>query len=55
MLEAAAGGEHGDWAGAAAGVFEACVAAIPYAPATAFQSREKDKLARRDDGRRASR
>jgi glycosyltransferase involved in cell wall biosynthesis/predicted metal-dependent phosphoesterase TrpH len=49
VLEAAAGGEHGDWAGAAAGVFEACVAAIPYAPATAFQSREKDKLARRDE------
>ena len=48
MLEAAGGGAHGDWAGAAAGVFEACVAVIPYAPATAFQSREKDKLAARD-------
>jgi hypothetical protein len=30
--DAAAGGEGGDWASAAAGVFEACVAAIPYAP-----------------------
>jgi glycosyltransferase involved in cell wall biosynthesis/predicted metal-dependent phosphoesterase TrpH len=50
VLEAAAGGEQGDWAGAAAGVFEACVAAIPYAPATAFQAREKDKLATRDGG-----
>jgi glycosyltransferase involved in cell wall biosynthesis/predicted metal-dependent phosphoesterase TrpH len=62
VLAAAAGGEHGDgagtaasggqgdWAGAAASVFEACVAAIPYAPATAFQAREKDKLASRDGG-----
>ena len=48
VLDAAAGGDHGDWAGAAASVFEACVAAIPYAPATAFQGREKDKLAERD-------
>jgi glycosyltransferase involved in cell wall biosynthesis/predicted metal-dependent phosphoesterase TrpH len=47
---AAASGGHGDWAGAAASVFEACVAAIPYAPATAFQAREKDKLASRDGG-----
>ena len=43
VLEAAAGGERGDWSGAAAGVFEACVPVIPYAPATAFQAREKDK------------
>jgi glycosyltransferase involved in cell wall biosynthesis len=50
VLEAASGGEHGDWGGAAAEVFGACIAAIPYAPATAFQSREKDKLARRDGG-----
>ena len=48
VLDAAAGGEHGDWAGAAAEVFEACVTVIPYAPATAFQGREKDKLAARD-------
>ena len=48
VLDAAAGGEHGDWAGAAAEVFDACVTVIPYAPATAFQGREKDKLAARD-------
>src|SRR6478735_604576 len=33
---------------AAADVFTACVAAIPYAPAAAFLGREKSKLARRD-------
>ncbi|MEO8688990.1 MAG: glycosyltransferase [Solirubrobacteraceae bacterium] len=44
VLEAASGADQADWAGAAAGVFEACIAAIPYAPATAFQSREKHKL-----------
>ena len=48
VLAAASAGDDGDWTGAAAGVFEACVAAIPYAPATAFQSREKHKLAPRD-------
>jgi glycosyltransferase involved in cell wall biosynthesis/predicted metal-dependent phosphoesterase TrpH len=48
VLEAAKGGDHGDWAGAAAEVFEACVAVIPYAPATAFQSREKHKLVARE-------
>jgi glycosyltransferase involved in cell wall biosynthesis/predicted metal-dependent phosphoesterase TrpH len=48
VLDAATGGDHGDWAGAAAEVFEACVAAIPYAPATAFQSREKHKLVTRE-------
>jgi glycosyltransferase involved in cell wall biosynthesis/predicted metal-dependent phosphoesterase TrpH len=47
--EAAAGG-RADWAGAALGVFEACVAAVPYAPAAAFLGREKDKVASRDDG-----
>lgn len=36
---------HADWAGAALGVFEASVAAIPYAPAAAFLGREKGKLA----------
>jgi glycosyltransferase involved in cell wall biosynthesis len=48
VLEAAAGGDDGDWAGAATEVFEACVAAIPYAPATAFLSRERHKLVTRD-------
>ena len=38
-----------DWAGAAMGIFEACVAAVPYAPATAFLGREKGKLAARED------
>ncbi|MEA2195627.1 MAG: hypothetical protein QOG42_2061, partial [Solirubrobacteraceae bacterium] len=32
----------------AAALFEACLAAIPYAPAAAFLGREKAKLARRD-------
>ena len=35
-------------AAAAADVFTACVAAIPYAPAAAFLGREKHKLARRE-------
>jgi glycosyltransferase involved in cell wall biosynthesis len=38
----------GDPAGAALGVFAACVPAVPYAPATAFLGREKRKLAHRD-------
>ena len=33
---------------ALAAIFDACVAAIPYAPATAFLGREKAKLARRE-------
>jgi glycosyltransferase involved in cell wall biosynthesis/predicted metal-dependent phosphoesterase TrpH len=43
---------------AAQGIFQACIAAIPYAPATAFLANEQDKLAaipggrRRDDGER---
>jgi glycosyltransferase involved in cell wall biosynthesis/predicted metal-dependent phosphoesterase TrpH len=37
--------------GVAAGVFDACVAAVPYAPAAAFLGREKAKLARRDGDR----
>jgi glycosyltransferase involved in cell wall biosynthesis/predicted metal-dependent phosphoesterase TrpH len=37
---------------AAAGLFDACVAAIPYAPAAAFLGREKAKLARGDGGTR---
>jgi glycosyltransferase involved in cell wall biosynthesis/predicted metal-dependent phosphoesterase TrpH len=36
---------------AAVGVFESCIAAIPYAPATAFLANEKAKLdTRREDG-----
>ena len=36
---------------AAAGLFESCIAAIPYAPATAFLANEKAKLdPRREDG-----
>ena len=34
----------GDLGAAAAGLFDACVAAIPYAPAAAFLGREKGKL-----------
>ena len=37
--------DDGDWAGAATQVFEACIAAVPYAPASAFLGREKRKLA----------
>ena len=37
-----------DLAGAAGTLFDACLAAIPYAPAAAFLGREKAKLARRD-------
>ena len=48
VLDAARAASDGDWAGAAAEVFDACVAVIPYAPATAFQGREKDKLAARE-------
>ncbi len=36
---------QGDLAGAASGLFEACIAAIPYAPATAFLAAEQVKLA----------
>jgi glycosyltransferase involved in cell wall biosynthesis/predicted metal-dependent phosphoesterase TrpH len=38
---------RGDVAGAAAGLFEAIVPAVPYAPATAFLGAEKAKLAAR--------
>ncbi|MBW3608446.1 MAG: glycosyltransferase, partial [Actinobacteria bacterium] len=37
-----------DVAAAAAALFDACLAAIPYAPAAAFLGREKAKLARRE-------
>ncbi len=36
---------HTDVRGAAEGVFEACIATIPYAPATAFLANEQAKLA----------
>jgi glycosyltransferase involved in cell wall biosynthesis/predicted metal-dependent phosphoesterase TrpH len=39
---------HGDYGVAALDLFQACVPAIPYAPATAFLGREKGKLARVD-------
>jgi len=37
-----------DYLGAAAGIFDACVAAIPYAPAAAFLGKEKAKLVHRE-------
>jgi glycosyltransferase involved in cell wall biosynthesis/predicted metal-dependent phosphoesterase TrpH len=47
---AAAHGEA-ELAPAAVGLFESCIAAIPYAPATAFLANEKAKLdTRREDG-----
>ena len=48
LLAQAAAAEP-DWAGAATGIFEACVAAVPYVPAAAFLGREKGKLAARED------
>jgi glycosyltransferase involved in cell wall biosynthesis/predicted metal-dependent phosphoesterase TrpH len=38
--------EESDVSAAAAGLFESCIAAIPYAPATAFLAKEQAKLAR---------
>jgi len=38
----------GDLGAAAAGLFDACIAAIPYAPAAAFLGREKAKLVQRE-------
>ena len=46
IAAAAPGGA--DLAAAATTLFDACLAAIPYAPATAFLGREKAKLAHRD-------
>jgi glycosyltransferase involved in cell wall biosynthesis len=46
-LAQAARAEGADHGAAALGLFDACVAAIPYAPATAFLGREKRKLAER--------
>jgi glycosyltransferase involved in cell wall biosynthesis/predicted metal-dependent phosphoesterase TrpH len=43
--------EQSDLMPAAVGLFDSCMAAIPYAPATAFLANEKAKLdARREDG-----
>ncbi|HKE81504.1 MAG TPA: glycosyltransferase [Solirubrobacteraceae bacterium] len=42
---------NGDLGAAAAGLFDACVAAIPYAPAAAFLGREKGKLVQREGER----
>jgi glycosyltransferase involved in cell wall biosynthesis len=36
--------ETADWNAVAAGVLEACVAAVPYAPATAFLARERARV-----------
>ena len=36
--------ETADWNGVAAAIFEACVAAVPYAPATAFLARERRRM-----------
>ncbi len=47
IVAGAAAGEA-DGAAAAGEVFEACVPAIPYVPATAFLGREKGKLASRE-------
>ena len=43
-LALAAIGGDGDVGGAAAGLFDACIAAIPYAPAAAFLANEQVKL-----------
>ncbi|HWM09705.1 MAG TPA: glycosyltransferase [Solirubrobacteraceae bacterium] len=43
-------GEDADWNAVAAATFEACVAAVPYAPATAFLARERDRMPGGDRG-----
>ncbi len=50
VLAEAARGPQADVAGAALQAFDACIAAVPYAPAAAFLGREKVKLAGRDHG-----
>jgi glycosyltransferase involved in cell wall biosynthesis/predicted metal-dependent phosphoesterase TrpH len=47
--------DGGDLARAAEGLFEACIAVIPYAPASAFLAREQVKLAAIPDSRRSVR
>jgi glycosyltransferase involved in cell wall biosynthesis/predicted metal-dependent phosphoesterase TrpH len=50
-LAAATDGNDGGVAAAASGIFESLIAAIPYAPATAFLAKEQTKLdAREEDG-----
>jgi glycosyltransferase involved in cell wall biosynthesis/predicted metal-dependent phosphoesterase TrpH len=46
----ASAGPDADLAAGAAQLFDACVAAIPYAPSTAFLGREKARLVRREPG-----
>jgi len=43
-------GERSDWNAVAAATFEACVAAVPYAPAAAFLARERERIAGADRG-----
>lgn len=44
-------GQESDVGAAAAGIFDSCIAAIPYAPATAFLAKEQAKLdSRGEDG-----
>jgi glycosyltransferase involved in cell wall biosynthesis/predicted metal-dependent phosphoesterase TrpH len=50
-LAMTSGGEPLDAGAAAGALFEACIPVIPYAPATAFLSREKAKLVARDGER----
>jgi glycosyltransferase involved in cell wall biosynthesis/predicted metal-dependent phosphoesterase TrpH len=47
---ASADGPGAEIGAAASGIFESCIAAIPYAPATAFLAKEQAKLDPRDDG-----
>nr|MBA2440524.1 glycosyltransferase [Thermoleophilaceae bacterium] len=48
VLEEATRGREADLMGAGLGLFEACVATIPYAPAAAFLGRETAKLTTRE-------
>lgn len=48
-LAAATGEGGGGVGGAATGIFESLIAAIPYAPATAFLAKEQTKLDRREE------
>ncbi len=50
-LVAEAAAAEPDYAAAASGLFDACVAAVPYAPAAAFLGRERGKLAGASGGR----
>jgi glycosyltransferase involved in cell wall biosynthesis/predicted metal-dependent phosphoesterase TrpH len=43
-------GEQADWNAVAAATFEACVAAVPYAPATTFLARERARIPGADRG-----